>query len=153
MVKRDKVSDLKNYFWLSVMLKVVNVKLWICLIAAQMNECHPLPSSYNTEVSCSPEVTSSQGSEVTCRVMCEAGAQFASDRSEFTTSCGPSTDFSWTHESTSRLLPSCSGQGYPKAPPVTQNASQKSTGGGGGKNKEAGGQSLNLVSWFSGKYF
>ena len=38
-------------------------------------------------------------------------------------------------------------EGHPKAPPAMQNASPKSSGGrGGGKNKEVGGQSLNLVS-------
>jgi len=39
-------------------------------------------------------------------------------------------------------------QGRPKALPAMQNASQKSSGN---KNKELGGQSLNLVSLFSGK--
>ena len=39
-------------------------------------------------------------------------------------------------------------QGHPKALPATQNASRKSRnhrGGGGGQNKEVGGQSLDLV--------
>ena len=48
-------------------------------------------------------------SEITCQVICEAGALFASNQSEFTTGCGPSTGFSWTHEATSHLPPSCSG--------------------------------------------
>jgi len=78
-------------------------------VAAQQNECQPPPVSYKTELSCSPEVTS-QGGEVTCRVACEAGAQFASNRSEYTTRCGPRTGYSWTYEDTSRrYIPSCSG--------------------------------------------
>ena len=83
-------------------------KLWTGGIAAQLNECQPLPVSYKTELNCSSGVTSLSG-EVTCRVTCEAGAQFVSDRSEYVTRCGPSTNFSWTHETASRLLPSCSG--------------------------------------------
>ena len=77
-------------------------------VVAQLNECQLPPGSYKTRLSCSPEVTS-RGSEVTCRVTCEAGARFASDQLKYVTRCGPETGFRWTHENTSRLLPSCSG--------------------------------------------
>jgi len=79
-------------------------------IAAHQNDCQPPPVSYKTQLNCSPEVTSS-GTVSTCWVTCEAGAHFASDRSQYATRCGPSTNFSWIGgDDASRLLASCSGQ-------------------------------------------
>ena len=98
------------------------VKLWAGRVAALLNECRPPPVSYKTELNCSPEVTS-RSAENTCQVTCEAGAQFVSDRSEYVIRCGPSTDFSWTGENTSRLLPSCSGTAAAVVVMVTKSSS------------------------------